>query len=405
MASTYTPLGVEKMATGENAGTWGTKTNTNLEIIEQLAGGYASQAVSGTGDTALAVSDGATGATMAHRVIELTGTITGNITVSIPLDAQQLYVIKNSTSGAYTVEFQYTSGSGTSVTWAATDKGTKLLYAKADDGTNPNIVDVGFSQITGTETLTNKTLSSPKIDTGLFDTNGNESVLFTATSSAINEITVTNAAASGDPAISATGGDTNIDLNLVAKGTGVVQSNGSALAVTGKQTIWVPATAMYATTTNGCADIDQTELTAGQPELKTLDFDPSSDENAQFTIAFPKAWDPSQLIMYQVFWTANSTNTGNCIWNLKGVGIADNDAIDTAFGTAVAITDAHSGTANDLNVTAQSGSVTIAGSPAADEDVFFNISRDANDGSDTFTGDAKLLGIKIFFATNLPNDA
>ena len=401
MASTYTPLGVEKMATG----TWGTKTNTNLEIIEQLAGGYASQAVSGTGDTALAVSDGATGATMAHRVIELTGTITGNITVSIPLDAQQLYVIKNSTSGAYTVEFQYTSGSGTSVTWAATDKGTKLLYAKADDGTNPNIVDVGFSQITGTETLTNKTLSSPKIDTGLFDTNGNESILFTATSSAINEITVTNAAASGDPAISATGGDTNIDLNLVAKGTGVVQSNGSALAVTGKQTIWVPATAMYATTTNGCADIDQTELTAGQPELKTLDFDPSSDENAQFTIAFPKAWDPSQLIMYQVFWTANSTNTGNCIWNLKGVGIADNDAIDTAFGTAVAITDAHSGTANDLNVTAQSGSVTIAGSPAADEDVFFNISRDANDGSDTFTGDAKLLGIKIFFATNLPNDA
>ena len=405
MASTYTPLGVEKMATGENAGTWGTKTNTNLEIIEQLAGGYASQAVSGTGDTALAVSDGATGATMAHRVIELTGTITGNITVSIPLDAQQLYVIKNSTSGAYTVEFQYTSGSGTSVTWAATDKGTKLLYAKGDDGTNPNIVDVGFSQITGTETLTNKTLSSPKIDTGLFDTNGNESILFTATSSAINEITVTNAAASGDPAISATGGDTNIDLNLVAKGTGVVQSNGSALAVTGKQTIWVPATAMYATTTNGCADIDQTELTAGQPELKTLDFDPSSDENAQFTIAFPKAWDPSQLIMYQVFWTANSTNTGNCIWNLKGVGIADNDAIDTAFGTAVAITDAHSGTANDLNVTAQSGSVTIAGSPAADEDVFFNISRDANDGSDTFTGDAKLLGIKIFFATNLPNDA
>ena len=405
MASTYTPLGVEKMATGENAGTWGTKTNTNLEIIEQLAGGYASQAVSGTGDTALAVSDGATGATMAHRVIELTGTITGNITVSIPLDAQQLYVIKNSTSGAYTVEFQYTSGSGTSVTWTATDKGTKLLYAKADDGTNPNIVDVGFSQITGTETLTNKTLSSPKIDTGLFDTNGNESILFTATSSAINEITVTNAAASGDPAISATGGDTNIDLNLVAKGTGVVQSNGSALAVTGKQTIWVPATAMYATTTNGCADIDQTELTAGQPELKTLDFDPSSDENAQFTIAFPKAWDPSQLIMYQVFWTANSTNTGNCIWNLKGVGIADNDAIDTAFGTAVAITDAHSGTANDLNVTAQSGSVTIAGSPAADEDVFFNISRDADNGSDTFTGDAKLLGIKIFFATNLPNDA
>ena len=405
MASTYTPLGIEKMATGENAGTWGTKTNTNLEIIEQLAGGYASQAVNGTGDTALAVSDGATGATMAHRVIELTGTITGNITVSIPLDAQQLYVIKNSTSGAYTVEFQYTSGSGTSVTWATTDKGTKLLYAKADDGTNPNIVDVGFSQITGTETLTNKTLESPKIGTGLFDSNGNESILFTATGSAVNEITVTNAAASGDPAISATGSDTNIDLNLVAKGTGVVQSNGNAVKVAGKETIWIPASAMYPTTTNGCANLEQVELTAGQPELKCLDFDASSDENAQFAVAFPKSWDPSQLLMYQVFWTANTTNTGNCIWNLKGVACADNDPIDVAFGTGIDITDAHSGTANDLDVTAQSSSVTVAGSPAADEEVFFNISRDADSGSDTLSADARLLGIKLFFATNLPNDA
>ena len=405
MASTYTPLGIEKMATGENAGTWGTKTNTNLEIIEQLAGGYASQAVSGTGDTALAVSDGATGATMAHRVIELTGTITGNITVSIPLDAQQLYVIKNSTSGAYTVEFQYTSGSGTSVTWAATDKGTKLLYAKADDGTNPNIVDVGFSQITGTETLTNKTLSSPKIDTGLFDTNGNESILFTATSAAVNEFTVINAATGNDPALTATGGDANIDLNLVAKGTGVVQSNGSAVKVAGKETIWIPSSAMYPTTTNGCANLEQVELTAGQPELKCLDFDAASDENAQFAVAFPKSWDPSQLLMYQVYWTGNSTNTGNVIWNLKGVAAADNDAIDAAFGTGVDVTDAHSGTANDLDVTAQSGSVTVAGSPAADEEVFFNISRDANSGSDTFTADARLLGIKLFFATNLPNDA
>jgi hypothetical protein len=68
MASTYTPLGVEKMATGENAGTWGTKTNTNLEIIEQYAGGYTTQAVSDSGDTTLSVTDGGTGATLAHRV-------------------------------------------------------------------------------------------------------------------------------------------------------------------------------------------------------------------------------------------------------------------------------------------------------------------------------------------------
>ena len=98
MASTYTPLGVEKMATGENAGTWGTKTNTNLEIIEQIAGGYTTQAVSDSGDTTLSVSDGSTGATLAHRIIELTGSITGNRSVTIPLDVQDFYIIKNSTS-------------------------------------------------------------------------------------------------------------------------------------------------------------------------------------------------------------------------------------------------------------------------------------------------------------------
>ncbi len=143
MASTYTPLGVELMATGENAGTWGTKTNTNLNIVEQIAGGYTTQAVTDSGTpTALTVSDGSTGATLSHRVIELTGSISGARVVTIPLDVQTFYVIKNSTSGAYTLQFKYVSGSGDTVTWAAADKGTKIIYATANDGTNPDIVDV-----------------------------------------------------------------------------------------------------------------------------------------------------------------------------------------------------------------------------------------------------------------------
>jgi hypothetical protein len=143
MASTYTALGVELMATGENAGTWGTKTNTNLNIIEQIAGGYTTQAVTDSGTpTALSVSDGATGATLSHRVIEFTGSISGARVVTIPLDVQTFYVIKNSTSGAYTLQFKYVSGSGDTVTWAAADKGTKLIYATANDGTNPDLVDL-----------------------------------------------------------------------------------------------------------------------------------------------------------------------------------------------------------------------------------------------------------------------
>jgi hypothetical protein len=142
-SSTYTPLGVEKMATGENAGTWGTKTNTNLEIIEQFAGGYTTQAVTDSGTpTALTVSDGSTGATLSHRVIEFTGSISGARVVTIPLDVQTFYIIKNSTSGAYTLQFKYVSGSGDTVTWAAADKGTKIIYATANDGTNPDLVDM-----------------------------------------------------------------------------------------------------------------------------------------------------------------------------------------------------------------------------------------------------------------------
>jgi len=149
MPSTYTPLGTQLMATGENAGTWGTKTNTNLNIIEQISGGYAVQTLNtagaGANTTDLAVSDGSTGATLASRVIilgaETPQAITGAKIVTIPLDVKTFYIIKNSTSGAFTVQFKYVTGSGGSVTWATTDKGTKIIYATANDGTNPDIID------------------------------------------------------------------------------------------------------------------------------------------------------------------------------------------------------------------------------------------------------------------------
>ena len=142
MASTFSPLGVELQATGENAGTWGTKTNTNLEIVEQISGGFTTQAVSDSGDTTLSVSDGSTGATLAHRVIEFTGSLTAGRNVTIPLDVQNFYILKNGTSGSQTVTFKYVSGTGTSAAVAAGK--TIIAYAKADDGTNPNITSVEF---------------------------------------------------------------------------------------------------------------------------------------------------------------------------------------------------------------------------------------------------------------------
>ena len=143
MASTYTPLGIEKMATGENAGTWGTKTNANLDLIEQVTGGFTQVSIAGGAQTtALTVADGALTGTAQKRMIEFTGTITGNQIVTIPLDIENFYILKNSTSGAYTVQFKYVSGSGNTFTFATTNKKTAIVQATANDGTNPDIIEV-----------------------------------------------------------------------------------------------------------------------------------------------------------------------------------------------------------------------------------------------------------------------
>jgi len=395
-------------------------------------------------------------------MIEFTGTISGNQIVTIPLDVQTFYFLRNSTSGSHTVQFKYASGSGDSFTFAADNKGDAVVFATANDGTNPDIdtLPAGDVTLTGTQTLTNKTLTAPKIaDAGFIaDANGAEQIIFQTTASAVNELEVTNAA-TGNPPIIGASGETNVDVHIKPKGSGetrigtgaaaatlttsgahdlvldtnsgsnsgtititdaangdiTIAPNGTGVAkavdgadatgaikIAGKETIWVPAVSMYPNTTNGCAALAQTELSNG-PELKTLDFDKDSDEFAQFAVAFPKSWNEG-TVTFQAFFTANSTNTGTTAWSLAGVALADDGALNTAFGTAVLPTaKAMSGTANDLAVTAESGAVTIAGSPSTDEYVFFEVSRDVS--ADSLTADAKLLGIKLFFTTDAANDA
>ena len=408
MASTYTDLGLELMATGENAGTWGTKTNANLNLVEQITGGYLEVSIAGgAATTELDVDDGALTGKAQNRIIKLTGTITGNQIVTLPVLMENFYIIQNATTGSYTVQLKAASGSGATVTWATTDKGWKILYA---DGvaTNTGIYDTGFSTsagdvtLTGTQTLTNKTLTAPKIGTSILDTNGAELFLLTATASAINELTYANAAAGNNPAFTATGGDTNIGLNLVPKGTGVLQGAGSALKIAGLETMWVPASAMYGATTNG-ADAQQIETTATRPDMNVLDFDAGTDEFAQFSVAFPKSWNEG-TVTYRVYWTPATTNTGDCLFGLQGVSIGDGDTIDVVYGTGVIVTDAGIGTLEDQQISDISGAVTITAA-AATEQTYFQLYRDANAGGDTYTGDARVLGIKIFYTTDAANDA
>ena len=237
MASTFTPLGIEKMATGENAGTWGTKTNTNLDILEQISGGFIQKSIAGGAQTtALAVSDGSTGAELAHRMIEFTGSITGNQIVTIPNDVQNFYILKNSTSGAYTVQFKYATGTGDSFTYSATTKTTKIIFASGNpDTTNPNMIEIqtggdvvdDTSPQLGGNLDTNSFMIDFDDAHGIRDENGNEQLIFETTSSAVNHIDITNAATGGGAQIGAVGGDSNLNLRLRPKGTGVIEAMGA----------------------------------------------------------------------------------------------------------------------------------------------------------------------------------
>ena len=145
MASTYTTdLAIQLMATGENAGTWGQITNTNLVVVQQAIAGYESISIAGGAQTTALVMTQNALANARNAVLKLTGTITGNQIVTVPNGIEKTWIVSNGTVGAFTVNFKYAS-TGTGQTWTTTDKGIKLLYS---DGTDIQVVDL--STLSGT---------------------------------------------------------------------------------------------------------------------------------------------------------------------------------------------------------------------------------------------------------------
>jgi len=138
--------------------------------------------------------------------------------------------------------------------------------------------------------------------------------------------------------------------------------------------------------------------------MQVLDFDASADEHAQFQIAMPTMWNEG-TITFQVYWCSTATDTDGVSWALQGVACSDSDTIDVAYGTAVVVDDANLSAAEDLCVTAESGALTIGGSPAANDMCFFRVFRDVSDSNDTAAEDARLIGVKIFLTTDAGNDA
>jgi hypothetical protein len=457
MASTYVnDLRLNELGTGDASGTWGTITNLNLELIGEGLSFATQDCFTTDADATTTIADGASDPARAmYFKVTSSATLTATRTLTIaPNTVSRLQFIENATTGGQSINISQGSGSNVTIPTGA----TKAVYLDGGGATaavtdafadlNVGTIDATTLQIGGTsvtataaelnynDVTTLGTVEVSKVVTAdangdvlfpdnenlKFGTGGDLQIYHDGSNSHIVDsgtgnfnISATNFnvynAAGTEQKIGATS-DGSVDLyydsvkkfETTSTGvaiTGSATADGDAVKVAGTETIWIPANSMYPNTTNGCASITQVELSNG-PEIKVLDFDPSSDENAQFSIAFPKSWNEG-TITFKVFFTVTGTDTGTVAWGLSGVAIADDGSIDTAFGTnVVATAKAHSGTSNDLDVTAESGAVTIAGSPAAGEQVFFQIMRDVS--ADTQTGDARLLGIQLFFTTDAAND-
>lgn len=244
MASTFsTNLKFELIGAGEQSGAWNNTTNTNIgTLIEQAICGV-QEITLGGGDYTLEVANGASDEARNMVLIINPDTASRNI---IAPDVDKVYIVRN-TDTVYAHTIKTASGTGVSIPANSSalvfsdSTGNGTFYNAVKDLTaGATIAGTEIVTVSGTQTLTNKTLTAPKFADGGFlaDSNGNELIVLDSVASAVNEITVANSATGNSPSIAATGGDTNLDLLLAAKGTGVVKAGGvEIVTLTGTQAL------------------------------------------------------------------------------------------------------------------------------------------------------------------------
>lgn len=174
--------------------------------------------------------------------------------------------------------------------------------------------------------------------------------------------------------------------------------------VNGLHAVYVPAAGMSPSATGGCAALATIASAANQPDIQTLDFDTTTQEFAQFSFRMPKSWNEGTITFVPIWSHPATTTNFGVVWELQAVAVSNDDAIAVAYGTAQSSTDT-GGTTNDVYIGPESAAITVGGTPAAEDMVFFRIARAPSNGSDTLAVDARLHGITVYLTTNAATDA
>lgn len=280
-----------------------------------------------------------------------------------------------------------------------------LTAAAAAAGTNEfEINESGTSKkVTGSQILAYVKANTTAADVGAQPSDA-ELTALAGLASAANKV----------PMFSGSGTATMIDFkdedNMASDSATAVPSQQSVKAYAdtkatnaSTQTIWVPAAAMIARTTNGAAS-GTVETTTNKVMIKTLDFDATTQEFAQFAIRMPKGWNEGTITAAFSWSHAATTTNFGVVWQLAGVAISDDDTLDVAFGTEQTVADT-GGTTNDMYITSATSAITIAGTPLAEDYVVFQVARAPANASDTMAIDARLHGVTVYYTTTSLNDA
>lgn len=197
---------------------------------------------------------------------------------------------------------------------------------------------------------------------------------------------------------------------LVYDADGKWRPRAMAGSTIGKHSIPVAASGISPSVTSGCADLAVVSSVASpndRPNVRSLDFDAGAIEYAEFSISMPKKWNRGTITV-AFRWShdviASSPTLAGVVWGAQAVAIGNGDSLDSAFGTAQEVTDA-GGVADAFYITSETAAITIAGTPQAEDEVFFRIYRKATDGSDTLDIDARLHGVVVYVTTDAETDA